>query len=157
MKLVDRELKRKNMKSQKKISVVLAARSVYLLFSSCMLPISGFPCITIKFLTKDRQIFVHARPTKPELSYVHRALTTLYRYIFNVYSKVPKFSDTKNLCCKLPKIRTKRQNLRLFCQNGAKGIANSEDPDQTAPLGAVWSGSALFAQAYVSENLGSLR
>ena len=27
----------------------------------------------------------------------------------------------------------------------------------TAPLGAVWSGSALFAQAYLSENLGSLR
>ena len=24
-------------------------------------------------------------------------------------------------------------------------------------LGAVWSGSALFAQAYLSENLGSLR
>ena len=35
--------------------------------------------------------------------------------------------------------------------------ANSADPDQTAPLGAVWSGSALFAQAYLSKNLGSLR
>ena len=35
--------------------------------------------------------------------------------------------------------------------------ANSVDPDQTAPRGAVWSGSALFAQAYLSENLGSLR
>ena len=35
-------------------------------------------------------------------------------------------------------------------------IANSVDPDQTAPLGAVWSGSALFAQTYLSENLGSL-
>ena len=34
----------------------------------------------------------------------------------------------------------------------AEGIANSVDPDQTAPLG-----SALFAQAYVSENLGSLQ
>ena len=37
------------------------------------------------------------------------------------------------------------------------GMANSVDPDQTAPLGAVWSGSALFAQTYLSENLGSLR
>ena len=27
--------------------------------------------------------------------------------------------------------------FRVFCQNDAKGIANSEDPDQTAPLGAV--------------------
>ena len=41
--------------------------------------------------------------------------------------------------------------------NNADGMANSVDPDQTAPLGAVWSGSALFAQACPSENLGSLR
>ena len=34
----------------------------------------------------------------------------------------------------------------------ADGIANSVDPD----LGAVWSVSALFAQTYLSENLGSL-
>ena len=41
--------------------------------------------------------------------------------------------------------------------NKADGMANSVDSDQTAPRGAVWSGSALFAQAYPSENLGSLR
>ena len=41
--------------------------------------------------------------------------------------------------------------------NDADGLANSVDPDQTAPLGAVWSGAALFAQAYLSENLGTLR
>ena len=41
--------------------------------------------------------------------------------------------------------------------NDADGMANSVDPDQTAPLGTVWSGSALFAQAYLSENLGSLQ
>ena len=34
-----------------------------------------------------------------------------------------------------------------------EGIANSVDPDQTAPLRAVWSGSALFAQTWLSENL----
>ena len=39
----------------------------------------------------------------------------------------------------------------------AEGIANSVDPDQTAPLGAVWSGSALFAQTCLSENVGKLR
>ena len=50
------------------------------------------------------------------------------------YCKVPKISDAKNLCCNLPKIQTKRSNLRVFCQNDANGIANSEDPDQTAPL-----------------------
>ena len=36
----------------------------------------------------------------------------------------------------------------------ADRIANSVDPDQTAPLGAVWSGSALFAQTCLSEDLG---
>ena len=41
--------------------------------------------------------------------------------------------------------------------NNADGMANSVDPDQTAPLGAVWSGSALFAQTCLSENLGTLR
>ena len=46
---------------------------------------------------------------------------------------------------------------RVVSPNDADGMANSVDPDQTAPLGAVWSGSALFAQAYLSENLGSLR
>ena len=33
----------------------------------------------------------------------------------------------------------------------AAGIVNSVDPDQTAPLAAVCSGSALFAQTYLSE------
>ena len=40
---------------------------------------------------------------------------------------------------------------RQMSPNDADGMANSVDPDQTAPLGAVWSGSALFAQAYLSE------
>ena len=53
------------------------------------------------------------------------------------YRKVPKFSDARKLCCNLPKIQTKMPNLRVFHQKDANGIANSEDPDQTAPLGAV--------------------
>ena len=32
-------------------------------------------------------------------------------------------------------------------------MANSVDPDQTAPEGAVWSGSALFAHVILSETL----
>ena len=38
----------------------------------------------------------------------------------------------------------------------ADGMANSVDPDQTPPLGKVWSESTLFAQTCLSENLGSL-
>ena len=52
------------------------------------------------------------------------------------YRKVPKSSDGRKLCCNLPKIQTKRPNLRVFHQKDANGIANSEDPDQTAPL--IW-------------------
>ena len=37
--------------------------------------------------------------------------------------------------------------------NDADGMANSVDPDQTAPL----SGSTQFAQTCLSENLGTLQ
>ena len=39
----------------------------------------------------------------------------------------------------------------------ADGMANSVVHDQSAPVGAVWSGSTLFGQACLSKNLGSLR
>ena len=61
--------------------------------------------------------------------------------------KVPKVLDARILCCNLVKIQTKRPNLRVFPQKDANGIANSEDPDQTAPQGLHC----------LSENLGSLR
>ena len=48
------------------------------------------------------------------------------------YRKIPKFSDARKLCCNLPKIQTKRPNLSIFHQKDANGIANREDPDQTA-------------------------
>ena len=32
------------------------------------------------------------------------------------------------------KFKQRSPNLRVFCQNDANGIANSDDPDQTAPL-----------------------
>ena len=35
------------------------------------------------------------------------------------------------------KFKLRGQTVRVFRQNGANGIANSEDPDQNAPLGAV--------------------
>ena len=53
--------------------------------------------------------------------------------LVQAYRKVPKFSETRKLCCILPKIQTMEPNLRVFRQKDANGIANSEDPDQTAP------------------------
>ena len=49
------------------------------------------------------------------------------------YRKIPKFSDARKLCCNFTKIQGKRPNFWVFCQNDVNGIANSEDPDQTAP------------------------
>ena len=49
------------------------------------------------------------------------------------YCKVPKFSDARKLCCNLPKIQTKSPKPYGISKD-ANGIANSEDPDQTAPL-----------------------
>ena len=38
------------------------------------------------------------------------------------YRKVPKFSDARKLSCNLPKIQTKRPNLKLFSPKVANGI-----------------------------------
>ena len=73
------------------------------------------------------------------------------------YRKFPKYSDTQKICCNHSETCTMWLYHRVMSPNDANGMANSVDPDQTAPLGAVGSGSALFAQAYLSENLGSLR
>ena len=72
------------------------------------------------------------------------------------YRKNPKISDTQNICCNHPKSWTRWHFLTVMHPKDAAGIANSVDPDQTA-LGAVWSGSALFAQTCLTENLGTLR
>ena len=73
------------------------------------------------------------------------------------YRKFAKYSDTQKICCNHSKIWLIWLYHREMSPNDADRMANSVDPDQTAPLGAVWSGSALFARAYLSENLGSLR
>ena len=71
-------------------------------------------------------------------------------YIFLLYREVSKFSDAKNLCCNLPKIQTKRPNLRVFHQKDANG-------KQTVKTLIRLLLSVLFAQTCLSENLGSLR
>ena len=56
-----------------------------------------------------------------------------------IYRKNPKISE---IYCNHP---TGWLFLRVLHPKDAEGIANNVEPDQTAPLGAVWSGSALFA------------
>ena len=45
--------------------------------------------------------------------------------------------SARKLCCNHSKIQIKWPNQRVFCPKYANGMANSEDPDQNAPLGAV--------------------
>ena len=53
------------------------------------------------------------------------------------YHKFPKYSDTQKICCNHSKIWTMWLYHRVMSPNDADGMANSEDPDKTAPLGAV--------------------
>ena len=49
------------------------------------------------------------------------------------YRKVPKFLDARKVRCNLQTDQT----LEYFVKKDTDRIANSADPDQTAPLGAV--------------------
>ena len=74
-----------------------------------------------------------------------------------MYRKNPKILDTRKFVVITLKGEQYCFSLRVMHPKDAERIANSVDPDQTTPLGAVWSGSALFAQTCLSENLGILR
>ena len=49
------------------------------------------------------------------------------------YRKFPKYSDTQNICCNHAKIWIMWLYNRIMSPNGADVMANSVDPDQTAP------------------------
>ena len=51
--------------------------------------------------------------------------------------KFLNFRTPENFAVIYLNFKQRGQILRVFCLNGANGIANSEDPDQTATLGAV--------------------
>ena len=53
------------------------------------------------------------------------------------YRKFPKYSDTPKNCYNHSKIVTMWLYHRVMSAKDADGMANSVDPDQTAPLGAV--------------------
>ena len=67
------------------------------------------------------------------LKWNHVSNALLYLLYLRPYCKVPKFSNAKNFAVIHLKFKQRGQTLKGICQNGANGIANSEDPDQTAP------------------------
>ena len=104
----------------------------------------------IKGLSEENHVIMVIQPTLPSFGWTLKKSECCYR-------KFPKYSDTPKICCNHSKIWTMWLYHGVMSPNEADGMANSVDPDQTAPPGAVWSGSALFAQTCLSENLGSLR
>ena len=56
------------------------------------------------------------------------------------YCKNPKFSDARKLCCKLPKIHTKRPNHWIFCPKDANEIVNKWRPwsDCSSRSSLIW-------------------
>ena len=64
----------------------------------------GFKGILIEFL-------VPAHQGPQDVSMYSCKLTEL---LSTGYRKVPKFWDTKNICCNLPKIQTKMSNLKGY-------------------------------------------
>ena len=103
-----------------------------------------------------RMLALQTMTSQPEVQILHR-IYNMNRQETQVYRKFPKYSDTQKICCNHSKFWIMWLYHRVMSPNDADGMANSVDPGQTAPLGAVWSGSALFAQTCLSKNLGSLR
>ena len=55
------------------------------------------------------------------------------KYLNWAYRKFPKYWDAQKNCCNHSKIWTMLLYHRVMSPNDADGIANSVDPDQTAP------------------------
>ena len=81
----------------------------------------------------------------------------VYRPVNLEYCKNQKKNGHPKNCCNYPKNGAVSFYYGVMGPIDADGRANNVDHDQTAPLGAVWSGSTLFAQTCLSENLESLR
>ena len=60
----------------------------------------------------------------------------MIRCVFDDSVKFLNFRTPENFAVIYLKFK-QRQNLLIFRLKDANGIANSEDPDQTAPLGTV--------------------
>ena len=78
-------------------------------------------------------------------------------YLHNLTVNFLNIRTPKKIVVITLKVEQDGISFRIIHPKDAGGIVKSVDPDQTAPLGAVWPGSALFAQACVSEHLGPLR
>ena len=74
-----------------------------------------------------------------------------------IYRKNSKYWDTLNYYRDCPTNGIVGFYSAILHSKDADRITNRVDTDQTAPWGAVWSGSALFARTYLSQYFKLLR
>ena len=115
----------------------------------------------IKLLLKEQFFFsFRSWPSCRKANHPWKQTHTGYSETTNTtenYRKNSKNWDTWNNYHNCPTIGTVGFYSAVLCSKDADRMTNREDPDQTAPWGAVWSGSALFAQTYLSQYLKLLR
>ena len=84
------------------------------------------------------------------------SVSALYHFnILDIYHKTPKNSNTRKFLVLILKFEQCGSTVVMHPKD-ADGIAKSVDPDQTASRSSL-TGSAFFAQTYLSESLGPLR
>ena len=67
----------------------------------------------------------------------HEKFPLVLKGSISITVKFLNFRTPKNFAVICLKFKQRGQTLRVFCQKDVNGKANSEDPDQTAPLGEV--------------------
>ena len=68
---------------------------------------------------------------------MNQSLLLSFKHDDDVTVNFLNFQTPENFAVIYLKFKQKCPNLRVFHQKDVNGIANSEDPDQTAPLGVV--------------------
>ena len=78
-------------------------------------------------------------------------------YLYLCTEKNLKIRTPETLAVLTLKFKQNSFDKGVMHPKDADGMAYSADPDQDAPLGAVWSGSLLFAWTFLSQNFESIR
>ena len=77
-----------------------------------------------------------------------RIIMVHYTVRSDKYHKFPKYLDTQKICCNHSKIWNMWLYNSVMSPNDADGMANSVDPDQTAPLGWLYKKTFTVRTAF---------
>ena len=69
----------------------------------------------------------------------HLSYVPLFPFNDQITVKLLENSDTRKFCCNHSKHGTRLFYHRVMCPEDVNGMANSVNPDQTTPLGAVYT------------------